>query len=215
MYLVEDKRCGTTTLVFTWDNPRDFGYQEDVAEGVSLDYNLDAVHSWPEGHPRPETCVGQAPDNPKHYKVFKYRRERQSANYEPIEGVPLMFKSWKDYLKLYRAEDLPEEDWHQELDRFDDAARLRRHREEAPPAPVSKDRDDVAAWVARRHLIADTSVREVWYLPRGAPPDEIRLLELNDRFAGAESKAEAIDFGLERRRGSVPIARGRHYQRVA
>ena len=32
---------------------------------------------------------------------------------------------------------------------------------------------------------------------RGAPADEIRFVEVNDRLAGAESKAEAIDFGLD------------------
>ena len=37
----------------------------------------------------------------------------------------------------------------------------------------------------------------MWYLPREAPPGEIRLLELNERLAGAESRAEAIDFGLD------------------
>jgi hypothetical protein len=37
----------------------------------------------------------------------------------------------------------------------------------------------------------------VWYLPNGAPPEEIRLLELNDQLASGENKAEPIDFGLD------------------
>jgi hypothetical protein len=197
VFLIEDKRPGMTTLVFTWEHPRRAGYRGDFVEGVTLEYDMLAVHSWPDGHARPEACVGRAPDNPKHYKVFKYRSERQAAGYEPVAGSPAVFGSWKDYLKLRHAEDLPDEDWYQELDRYDEASRLRRQRAQAPAPPVGKSRDDVAAWVARRHLLADSGIREVWYLPGEAPPEEIRLLEVNDRLAVSESKAEAIDFGLD------------------
>jgi len=110
---------------------------------------------------------------------------------------PEVFGSWKDYLKLRHAEDLPDEDWYQELDRYDEASRLRRKRAQAPAPPSGKDRDEVADWVARRHFIADSGIQEVWYLPREAPLDEIRLLELNDRLAGTEYSTEAIDFGLD------------------
>jgi len=51
--------------------------------------------------------------------------------------------------------------------------------------------------VAKKHLLVDSGIREVWYLPRAAAADEIRLLELNDRFAGNGGKTEAIDFGLD------------------
>src|SRR5205823_1338323 len=112
-------------------------------------------------------------------------------------GSVSVFGSWKDYQRLRHAEDLSDEDWYQELDRYDEASRLRRKRAQAPAPPAEKNRDSVAAWVARTHLIADTGIREVWYLPREAPPEEIRLLELNDRLAGIGDKAEAIDFGLD------------------
>jgi hypothetical protein len=58
------------------------------------------------------------------------------------------------------------------------------------------NRDEVAAWVAKKHFIADSAIREVWYLPQDAPADEIRFLELNDRFAARESPLEPVDFGL-------------------
>jgi hypothetical protein len=197
VFLVEDTRSGMTNLVFTWEDPRKAGYKGNVFEGVTLDYDMDAVHSWPDGHDRPEACVGRSPDNPNHYKVFKYRSERQSAGYQPVTGSAAVFGSWKDYLKLRHAEDLADEDWFQELDRYDEASRLRRQRAQSLAQPIGKSRDEVAAWVARKHLIADVGIREVWYLPREAPPEEIRLLELNDRFAGTASTAEAIDFGLD------------------
>jgi hypothetical protein len=186
-----------TNLVFTWEDPQKAGYKGTVVEGVTLDYDMEAVHSWPVGQARPEACVGRAPDNPKHYKVFKYSSERQSTGYQPVAGTAAVFGSWKDYLKLRHAEDLPDEDWYQELDRLDESSRVRRQRTQAPALPMGKSRDEVAAWVAKKHLIADSGIREVWYLPREAPPEEIRLLELNDRLAGTESKAEAIDFGLD------------------
>jgi hypothetical protein len=197
VFLVEDNRYGMTNLVFTWEDPRGAGYKGNVAEGVSLEYDMEAVHSWPDGHPRPDACVGRDPDNPNHYKVFKYCNERQAAGYHPVAGTPAVFGSWSDYLKLCHPEDLADEEWYQELDRYDDASRRRRQRVQGPPSPIGKSRDDVAAWVAKKHLLADSSIREVWYLPRGAPPEEIRLLELNDRLAGTDSKAEAIDFGLD------------------
>ena len=197
MFLVEDKRHGITTLVFTWEDPRSGGYRGDVVEGVTLDYDMESVHYWPDGDPRPEACVGRAPNNLKHYKVFKYDSERQSAGYEPVAGQAAVFGIWKDYLKLYGAEDLRNEEWYQQLDKYDEFSRLRRQRAEPPAPPASASRDDVADWVARTHLNADSGIREVWYLPREAPPEEIRLLELSDRLAGTESKAEAIDFGLD------------------
>jgi len=196
--LAEDNRPDATIyLVYTWEDPRKAGYEGRVVADVTLDYDIEAVHSWPDGTDPPEACVGRSPHDPKHFKVFRHRRELQSARYQPVPGAAVVFGSWKDYLKLLHPEDLPDEEWYLQLDRYDEASRLRRQKAEAPAPPKTGSRDEVAAWVARRHLIADSTIREVWYLPRAAPPEEIRLLELNDRLAGAESKAEAIDFGLD------------------
>ncbi len=129
--------------------------------------------------------------------MFKSSSERDSEGYQPVPGEPVVLDSWMDYLKLFHPEDLPDEEWYRQLDRYDEASRLRRQRAEVPAQPTTGSRDEVAAWVARKHLIADSAIREVWYLPREAPPEEIRLLELNDRLAGDESQAEAIDFGLD------------------
>ena len=103
MFLIEDERGGATYLVFTCEDPRKHGYTGKVAEGVSLDYDEDAVHSWPSGGDAPEAFVGQAPDNPRHYKVFKHSRERQSAHYRPVSGNPVLLGSWSDYVKSPRS----------------------------------------------------------------------------------------------------------------
>jgi hypothetical protein len=201
VFLVEDKRHGTTYLVFTWEDPRKDGYSGKVVEDVVLDYDMEAIHSWPHGHARPDACVGQDPNTPKEYKVFKYKSDLQAAGFKPIAGTAVVFGSWSDYLRLNPdpsvLEKLDEEAWFERLDELDEGSRRRRKRSPEPDAPAGNNRDEVAAWVARSHLIADSGIREVRYLPKGAPPDEIRMLELNDRLADGESKPEAIDFGLD------------------
>jgi hypothetical protein len=200
VFLVADHRDGATYLVFTGEDPRQAGYEGVVDVGVTLDYDMEAVHRWPDGEAAPEACVGRDPTNPTHYKVFKFSRDRQAEGFQPVAGTPLVFVSWRDYARLRLPPDpekTEDESWYDYLDRLDEAARRRRQRAQRPPAPMTGSRDEVAAWVAKRHLIADSGIREVWYLPGGAPPEEIRLLELNDLLAGPEAKAEAIDFGLD------------------
>jgi hypothetical protein len=201
VFLVEDKRHGMTNLIFTWEDPRKAGYKGKVIEGVTLEYDMVAVHRWPDGHARPQACVGRDPENPNHYKVFKYGSELQAAGYQPVPGTAIPFGSWEGYAKIQLLPPDPDqtddEPWYDYLDKLDEDSRRRRQRAQAPAAPTGTSRDDVAAWVAKKHLFADSAIREVWYLPRGAPPEEIRLLELSDRLAGPDSSPEAIDFGLD------------------
>ncbi len=96
-----------------------------------------------------------------------------------------------------QAEQLDEEQWLDFLDELDEVSRRRRQRPEEPSGPASTSRDDVAAWVAREHLLVDRSIREIWYLPEGAPPNEIRLLARSDRLVGFGPKAEPLIFGQE------------------
>ena len=171
VFLVEDKRHGMTNLVFTSEDPRKAGYKGNVIDGVILDYDMEAVHSWPDGHDAPEACVGRAPDNPKHYKVFKYRSELQADKYQPVPGTALRFGTWKEYVKVQLLPPDPDqtedEPWYDYLDKLDEDSRRRRQLAPAPALPAGRSRDDVAAWVAKKHLIVDSSIREVWYLPQG------------------------------------------------
>lgn len=199
MYLVEDNRHGTTYLVFTWEDPQKTGYSGPLRANIELDYDMEAVHSWPNGHEAPEECVGRSTSDPNQYKVFRNSRARQSENYEPVEGMVAVFGSWRDYLKLLEHPPKPnqigEVKWYDYLDEVDDDTRDLLSKSIDPP--TNGNRDEVAAWVAKKHFIADSSIREVWYLPRNAPPDEIRLLELNGRLTGIEPSVQAIDFGLD------------------
>ncbi len=206
MYLVKDERYGATYLVFTWEDPRREGYRGQVSEGVSLDYNLGA-DVWPDGHERPELCVGRAPDNPNHFKVFRYGKDLREQGYQPVPGTAVVIGSWSEYARLHLIPPDPEltedEPWYDYLDRIDEASRRRRQRVQTTDKPGGKSRDEVAAWVARKHLLADSSVSQVWYLPQGAPPEDIRFLEVNDRLSRGGDRVEAIDFGLDI--GGVPF----------
>ncbi len=202
MFLVKDKLYGTTYLVFTYENPRKDGFAGQVDEDVELDYDMEAVHRWPEGGRRPGVPrVGQAPENRKRYKVFRSADERSAEHYIAVDGAPVVFGSWSDYVGLHLNPpdplQLKEEDWHEYLDKVDEFSRRSREREQAPEAPVGGNRDDVAEWVARKHFIVDRGIREIWYLPKESPLDEIRLLELNEQVPFSGSQVEATDFGLD------------------
>ena len=60
------------------------------------------------------------------------------------------------------------------------------------------DREQMARWYADRHLATDPGIRAVYYLPTGAPADEIRFLEINQLMAVRENDPlEPIDFGVD------------------
>jgi hypothetical protein len=97
------------------------------------------------------------------------------------------------------AEQFDEEQWFAFLDELDAVSRRRQRRVEDPAPPDDAERDVMARWMARTHLASDSGIREIWYLPQGSPPDEIRLLEVNDRLALSDAEAsrvQPIEFGL-------------------
>ncbi len=59
------------------------------------------------------------------------------------------------------------------------------------------DRDAFARWYAQRHLETDSGVVEIHYLPTGAPPREIRFLEVNRLISETTAPLEPIDFGVD------------------
>jgi hypothetical protein len=58
------------------------------------------------------------------------------------------------------------------------------------------NRDSMAAVYAKRHKETDPAIREIHYLPTDAPPNEIRLVEVNEAITGTASP-EPIDFGVD------------------
>jgi hypothetical protein len=63
--------------------------------------------------------------------------------------------------------------------------------------PAAANRDQVAEWIARKHLAVDPGITDILYLPGGAPPEEVRLIEANALLAALpDEEISPIDFGL-------------------
>lgn len=79
------------------------------------------------------------------------------------------------------------------------SAYRQRHDSEGATSLASPDRratpGQFAHWLARRHLSGDAAIERVVYLPAGSPPDEIRLLEVNQLLnAPNPDVIEPLDF---------------------
>jgi hypothetical protein len=204
MYLIKDRRLGMDKYVFTHSDPRTEGYKGDVLEGVTLDYDMNAIHLWPDGQRCPSPKLGRDPKNPKHYKVFKFPEELQAAGFEFVySNTPLVVYSWSDYRKLYYpvpeeyAKTMTQDEWFDFLEEADFAIKIRRKMSEPTVPKRGSNQEQIAAWVADRHMRADGGIHQIWFLPTGSPADEIRLLEVSERYTGQAAKVEPVDFGLD------------------
>ena len=204
MFLIKDRRLGMDNYVFTQMDPRTEGYKGDVSEGVALDYDMNAIHRWPDGEPRPDPQLGLDPKNPTHYKVFKYRDELYAAGFKMVHsGTPFIVYSWSDYRKRYYpipeeyAKTMTQDEWFDFLEDTDSAAQIRNRMSEPQEPKHGNNMDEIAKWVAKRHMGADGGIQQIWYLRAGSPADEIRLLEVSERFTSEAAKVEPVDFGLD------------------
>ena len=93
-------------------------------------------------------------------------------------------------------ENFSETEWIEFLNELDGVSRRRQERAPAEREPTGASRDEVAAWIAKQHFAADRTVKEIWYLPTGSPPDEIRLVELNGFLAGEGWGVQPVDFAI-------------------
>ncbi len=203
MFLVEDQRPGFHNFIFTQLNPKIDGYNGPIIEGVTLDYDVLSISSWPDGWERPQPQLGRDPANVKHYKVFKYPHELLESGFEFVHyNAPVVVYSWHDFKKMFPmpkeiAESVDAPEWFEYLDEIDTATLHRQQKVTAPVLQPDSTNERIAEWIANRHLSADASVRQIWYLPSGAPAGEIRLLEVSNRVAGSTDAPEPIDFGVE------------------
>ncbi len=91
---------------------------------------------------------------------------------------------------------MTQDEWFDFLEERDFATKIRKKESELKIPKQGSSRDQVAEWIAKSHMGADGGIQEVWFLPSGSPADEIRLLEVSERFTGESMKIEPIDFGL-------------------
>jgi len=92
--------------------------------------------------------------------------------------------------------DLPHRQYSDLIRRVDMERRQAIEREEEGHAPdAGMSRDEFARWIGRRHFAIDKGISRIMYLPTGAPPEEVRLLEVNELAHIPENAPiEAIDF---------------------
>ena len=204
MYLAKDRRLGMDNYVFTQTDPRTEGYKGDVIEDVTLDYDMNGIHLWPNGKGPPKPQLGRDPKNPLHYKVFRLPQELHAAAFEFVHfNAPFVAFSWSDYRKHYYpdpeeyAKAMTPDEWFDFLEETDAATKIRKKMSEPDWPKQGSDRDQIAKWVAQCHMGADGAIHQVWFLPSGIAADEIRLLEVSERFTGEAAKIEPIDFGLD------------------
>jgi len=60
---------------------------------------------------------------------------------------------------------------------------------------VTFNRDSMALFYAKRYKETDPGIREIYYLPDGAPANEIRLVEVKEAITGTAAP-DFIDFGV-------------------
>lgn len=207
MYLVQDRLLGQDIYVFTHTDPRDEGFQGAVAEDVGLEYDMDDVDHWPSGGRRPRPQLGFERKDPKTFKVFRTREQLEASDFEFVQAsTPIVVYSWSDYQRILHpnSEELQErvpamtsDEWFDHLEETDSQRRIAWKRNSIAPPETNSSNEQIAEWVASRHMGADGAIDQVWYLPTGSPPNEIRLLEVNSRYSGDREKVEAMDIGLD------------------
>jgi len=95
-----------------------------------------------------------------------------------------------------QAGSLDDQQWRVFLDDLS-KARSQRGRSTVGELPRNANRDQVAAWIARKHLAVDPGIADVLYLPKDAPEREIRLVEANTLLTAlSDEEVTPVDFGL-------------------
>jgi len=93
--------------------------------------------------------------------------------------------------------DLPQRQYSDLIRRVDGQRRQVVEREEQQQPPQrGMSRDEFASWISRQHFAIDKGISRIVYLPKGAPAEEVRLVEVNELAHIPENAPiEAIDFG--------------------
>ena len=203
MYLIVDRRLGMEHYIFTYDDPKEDGYEGEVNSGVTLTYAMNDIHLWPDGTYRPDPKLGRDPANPKHFQVFKYPADLEKAGFEYVHfNTPIVVASWNDYRQKYYpvpeqfAKTMTQSEWFDYLEETDQAARIRKTRDESKTPPKESSSRDFAHWIAKTHMKEDSSIQEVWFLEKDSPQKEIRLLEVNEQLGEVPFPLDPVDFGV-------------------
>ena len=91
MYHVLDPR--TSHHVFTFDDPRQNGFDGHVQEDVNL-LEPEDVFDWPDGAPKPDVCLGVSHNNARQYQVFKTTIKCHNSGFRLLGPNYIYVVSW-------------------------------------------------------------------------------------------------------------------------
>jgi hypothetical protein len=90
-------------IFFLAERPEGGGWS--VQEGVGLDVPSNLAE-WPEGAERPEQILCESTSHPNHYKMFKYKKDINPAEYRPTGrhfGGIFSQPGWERFMKTLPA----------------------------------------------------------------------------------------------------------------
>lgn len=85
-------------LAFFDNDPRLEGCTFPVLESVTLEGYREGV-LWENGDSPAEIYAGQSSENPSLYRCFGTRKECENAGFSLVEGNPVRYPSWQDFLE--------------------------------------------------------------------------------------------------------------------
>lgn len=91
---------------------------------------------------------------------------------------------------------LPRHEYAELIRQVDEQRRQAAEQEEQKHRPRSgMSKEEFVTWIARQHRAIDKGITRILFLPNGAPPEEVRLLEVNTLASLPENgSVEAVDF---------------------
>ncbi len=101
-----DSKCsvqipGIDVVHFLTELPKDpDGLKIELGAWVQIPSN---VHAWPEGVKAPDQVLCRSKEDPKHYKLYKYRREIEGTDWEDtglLFGGTFTAESWERFHKI-------------------------------------------------------------------------------------------------------------------
>jgi hypothetical protein len=91
---------------------------------------------------------------------------------------------------------LPRHEYAELIRQVDEQRRQAAEREAQNQAPHNgMGKNEFAVWIARQHFAIDKGITRIFYLPTGAPAQEVRLVEVNGLASLPENgPIAAVDF---------------------
>lgn len=94
MYLVVEPL--SNIYIFTEEDPRNDGYHGPLESNVKLE-DVGTLDDESVNSTTAVPCVGQSPQNPKHFRVFQSKKDCRLAGFESVATVYCKYQSWGEF----------------------------------------------------------------------------------------------------------------------